>query len=101
MPDVQISPDDINNLARKLQNLSLDEHERAVLMAVIALAAEAIGNSGPLRSVQRPDPPTRVAVQTSGQLPSIADLFVHAFTPGLVGTGTEDPGDVVLVKIGR
>jgi len=91
MAEMHISSEDINGLAQTLEELDLPEGQKALLSAIVALAADAIGAQDP-----------EVIVDVGG-IPSIADQFAVAFTPDQavgVETGTEH-GGVVRVGVGR
>jgi hypothetical protein len=62
--EVRISQHDIDTLADKLHNLDLSTDQRALLSAIIAVAARAI-----VGQLTEPDPP-------------VDEQFTAAFTPG-------------------
>ena len=89
MAEMQISQDDIHGLAQTLDGLSLPTGQKALLSAIVAVVADAIGEQDPLVAVDV-DP-----------VPSFRDQFGAAFTPEQVNE--LDPGarGPVSVKVSR
>jgi hypothetical protein len=85
MPDLHISQSDIDNLGQKLSMLEshLSDNERGLLVAIFAVAADAIARSPRSLVVRISSQDTPVAVHVEeGPLPPIGDQFVNAFTAG-------------------
>ncbi len=105
MTTTRITREDLDNLAEKIATLTLTEHERAVALAVFALAADALGRRLPDIEVRRSRP--GVSVELTGTLPDLTTLFDQAFEPaattvaGDEGGSSEDTVTVRLGKIGR
>jgi hypothetical protein len=99
----RITRQDLDNLAGKIAGLNLDEHEQTVLLAIFALAADALGRKLPDAEVHRSTP--GVSVTQMGELPDIATIFDQAFTPTLAATGGDGDGkgsdDTVSVQLGK
>lgn len=83
MPDVPVSNQDVQGLADKLGSLDseLSESQRALLVGLIAVAGDAVQSETGL--VQRvPGGQTPISIDAPEPLPSPADVFRNAFTPG-------------------
>jgi hypothetical protein len=101
MTTTRITRQDLDSLAEKIATLQLDERERAVLLAVFALAADSVGRRLPGTDVRRSTP--GVTVTQDGELPDIATIFDQAFAAaaGDDGDSSDDTVAVRLGKIGR
>ncbi|MFI5709648.1 hypothetical protein [Kribbella sp. NPDC051620] len=71
MAEITVSADDVAGLVTTLDQLNLPEPQRVLLSGLLALALEVIGNGEPTATVEVAEP-----------LPSFADQFATAFTPG-------------------
>ena len=102
MTTTKITRQDLDSLAEKIATLSLTEHEQTVLLAIFAIAADALGRTLPDTQVTRSTP--GVTVTQSGALPDLTTIFDQAFAPSLTadgGGGSDDAVKVQLGKIGR
>lgn len=101
MTTTRITRQDLDQLAEKIATLQLDEHEQSVLLAIFALAADALGRTLPDTAVRRSTP--GVTVEQVGELPDLGTIFDQAFTPSLAtadgGDGSDD--DTVHVQLGK
>jgi hypothetical protein len=86
MPQVRVSRHDLENLARKLDELapSLNDQERAALLAVFGMASQRFesvmaeqGDSGITGDAQM-----EVDLPNQGTLPPLSTSFMSAFSPG-------------------
>jgi hypothetical protein len=88
MPDVRISRSDVEHIAEKLDTLEshFTDHERAVLSAVFAAAATAIGRFGPegadVHASGRSSQPPVADAQPEATAPAVRPQPFGAFTPG-------------------
>jgi hypothetical protein len=73
MGEVVISSEDVAGLAVKLDELNLPDPQRILLSALVALAAEAVSKGEKTATVEVVEP-----------VPTFADQFATAFTPGAV-----------------
>ena len=103
MTTTNITRNDLDSLAEKIATLQLSEHEQTVLLAIFAIAADALGRTLPDTQVTRSTP--GVTVTQSGTLPNLSTIFDQAFAPSLTadggGGGSDDAVKVKLGKIGR
>ena len=103
MTTTNITRNDLDSLAEKIATLQLSEHEQTVLLAIFAIAADALGRTLPDTQVIRSTP--GVTVTQSGSLPDLSTIFDQAFAPSLTadggGGGSDDAVKVKLGKIGR
>jgi len=103
MTTTNITRNDLDSLAEKIATLQLSEHEQTVLLAIFAIAADALGRTLPDTQVTRSTP--GVTVTQSGTLPDLSTIFDQAFAPSLTadggGGGSDDAVKVKLGKIGR
>jgi hypothetical protein len=108
MPDITVTKEQVEELAAKLDRLGeeLDDEERALLLAIFALAGEAVGR----RSDEDVEgflfgPSTEVGarLQVSGlQSPptsALSDGFKSAFTRGPVG-GVGGGQGIIAILLG-
>ena len=93
MAEISISQQDIDSIARKLDDFGdvLSENERGVLLAIFGLAATAIGSASS-ESEAAGNPITHsiasfsdTRLSFSGRLPRLSDGFQNAFRPGAAG----------------
>ncbi|MEV6413031.1 hypothetical protein [Kribbella sp. NPDC051718] len=73
MVEVTVSADDVAGLVTTLDELNLPEPQRVLLSGLLALAAEVINKGERTATVEVAEP-----------VPSFADQFATAFTPGVV-----------------
>jgi hypothetical protein len=104
MVDIRITQGDVESLAEKLGGLepNLSESERALLLGIVNVAADAIGLSPLASRISRSEPEIVVIVAPPRR--SLRDEFVLAFTPGAVAEedswaihfdlGTPPPGHI-------
>ncbi len=103
--ELPITADVINNLAAKLDALEppeLSQEERAVLLAIFALAADAIGLGSDHAEICRRKP--QITVTLDRPIPAVEDMFKDTFQPTLfTGPGPTEAaaGLHVTLKIGR
>ncbi|GIH06071.1 hypothetical protein Rhe02_41380 [Rhizocola hellebori] len=96
MSSIEISQADITGLADALDGLRLNGGQKALLSAIVTVAANAMANKAEPGAVVEGTDPTM----------SFHDQFATAFTPGTVeGAGTPANGLSVMMgtifKIGR
>jgi len=103
MTTTNITRKDLDSLTEKIATLQLNEHEQTVLLAIFAIAADALGRTLPDTQVIRSTP--GVTVTQSGALPDLGTIFDQAFAPSLTADGgdggSDDAVKVRLGKIGR
>lgn len=75
MSEVVISSEDVAGLAATLDELNLPEPQRILLSGLLALAAEAVNRGEKTATVEVVEP-----------VPTFADQFATAFTPGAVAS---------------
>ena len=73
MIEVEISSEDVAGLAATLDELDLPQPQRILLSGLLALAAEAVNRGEKTATVEVVEP-----------VPTFADQFASAFTPGLM-----------------
>ncbi|WP_030439905.1 hypothetical protein [Actinoplanes subtropicus] len=103
MTTTTITRQDLDSLAEKLATVQLSEQEQTVLLALFAIAADALGRTLPDTRVVRSVP--GVTVAHGAELPDLSTIFDQAFAPALTadggGGGSDDTVKVQLGKIGR
>ena len=98
----RVSRGEIDSLAAKLDAATLSENERALLVGLLSLAIDTIGQARAGKPVS-PRVTTGhvggmpVGVQMSGRQPSIREQFRTAFTPGQVRAQQVRDGDLAEV----
>ncbi|GAA3593959.1 hypothetical protein [Kribbella ginsengisoli] len=73
MAEIIVSAEDVAELVTTLDELNLPEPQRVLLSGLLGLAAEVINNGE-----------RTAAVEVTEPVPSFADQFATAFTPGVV-----------------
>ena len=91
MAEIEISQEDIIGLGDALDALALPEGQKALLSAIIALAADTMASrSAPVAIVDGADTTT-----------SFHDQFAFSFTPGALSGLESAPGGPTKVVIGQ
>jgi hypothetical protein len=90
MAEVQISRDDIDGLAHALDELNLPAGQRALLSAIVAVAANAIG-----------DQEEKLLVVDLDPVPSFHDQFATAFTPDQASAAGAEAAGAVRMDVSR
>jgi len=84
MAELRITQTDIDNLAGKLDGLDLSPEEKALLTALVTVAAETLGLTGRTRPAVAgfPERRTELAVEATDPIPAFREQFGNAFHPG-------------------
>ena len=84
MAELRITQTDIDNLAGKLDGLDLPTTEKALLTALVTVAAETLGLTGRTRPAVAgfPERRTELAVEATDPIPAFREQFGNAFDPG-------------------
>jgi hypothetical protein len=99
MTTTKITRADLDSLTTKIATLNLSEHERSVLLAIFAIAADSLGRKLPDTEVKRATP--GVSVTQAGTLPDLTTIFDQSFTAALTGAGDDGSDEVVEVTLGK
>jgi hypothetical protein len=87
MAEIDVSQANIAGLAQALDNLDLPEAQKALLSAIVAIAADAINNQDP-----------QVAVDVD-PVPSFHDQFATAFTPDPVNAAAGGGASMRVIRV--
>jgi hypothetical protein len=84
VPDVPVSDQDVQGLADKLGALDseLSDSQRALLVGLIAVAGDAVQSETGLVQRVPEGQAAPISIDAPEPLPSPADVFRNAFTPG-------------------
>ena len=104
MAELRITQTDIDNLAGKLDGLDLPTAEKALLTALVTVAAETLGLTGRTRPAVAgfPERRTELAVEATDPLPAFREQFDNAFDPGARDRDRARPAaGITELKIGH
>src|SRR3712207_4305876 len=102
MAELRITQTDIDNLAGKLDGLDLPPGEKALLTALVTVAAETLGLTGRTRPAVAgfPQRRTELAVEATDPIPAFREQFSTAFHPGPLERA-QAPAGISELKIGH